>query len=255
MPSTPVYCWTAGVLWIESTILLCGKHWLEMGRPETFEDNTVLCLDGSSLASLVCSVWSALWEGVDCLPMVKPDATIYLEIRRGCCTPLQVCRPSVVFTEGSDPRLFEDGVKRPETCENGIQGVLPSGLVDGLYSPCGRKASRGLRWDTTKLGFECHGKRNSRRERSPSVWPCSGVRGDAVRNVVTWLILPVVICLSQRLSHACLSITTFVLGNCEWLIKSVIVYLMVPCYMDNCGNSRANTCNKAPTSGRGVFIR
>ena len=26
--------------------------------------------------------------------------------------------------------------------------------------------------------------------------------------VVTWLILPVVICLSQRLSHACLSIST-----------------------------------------------
>jgi len=33
------------------------------------------------------------------------------------------------------------------------------------------------------------------------------------------------------------------------LIKSVIVYLMVPCYMER-GNSRANTCNQAPTSGR-----
>ena len=43
---------------------------------------------------------------------------------------------------------------------------------------------------------------------------------------VTWLILPVVICLSQRLSHACLSINTFVLWNCRWLIISVIVYLM-----------------------------
>ena len=81
-------------------------------------------------------------------------------------------------------------------------------------------------------------------------------RGDpCIWKVVTWLILPVVICLSQRLSHACLSINKFVLWNCEWLIKSVIVYLMVPCYMDNCGNSRANTCNQAPTSGRGVFIR
>ena len=29
--------------------------------------------------------------------------------------------------------------------------------------------------------------------------------------IVTWLILPVVICLSQRLSHACLSINKFVL--------------------------------------------
>ena len=27
------------------------------------------------------------------------------------------------------------------------------------------------------------------------------------RTIVTWLILPVVICLSQRLSHACLSIS------------------------------------------------
>ena len=38
-----------------------------------------------------------------------------------------------------------------------------------------------------------------------------GGRGEGeTRNVtiVTWLILPVVICLSQRLSHACLSINT-----------------------------------------------
>jgi len=40
------------------------------------------------------------------------------------------------------------------------------------------------------------------------------------------LILPVVICLSQRLSHACLSISV-ILWNCEWLIKSAIVYLVV----------------------------
>jgi hypothetical protein len=62
--------------------------------------------------------------------------------------------------------------------------------------------------------------------------------------VVTWLILPVVICLSQRLSHACLSINKSILWNCEWLIKSVIVYLIVPYYLDNRGNSRANTCLK-----------
>ena len=45
-------------------------------------------------------------------------------------------------------------------------------------------------------------------------------------NVVTWLILPVVICLSQRLSHACLSINV-IQWNCEWLIKTVIVYLII----------------------------
>ena len=44
--------------------------------------------------------------------------------------------------------------------------------------------------------------------------------------IVTWLILPVVICLSQRLSHACLSISV-IQRNCEWLIKTVIVYLVI----------------------------
>ena len=42
----------------------------------------------------------------------------------------------------------------------------------------------------------------------------------------------------------------------ETAIKSVIVYLMVPnYYMDNCGNSTANTCRKSQLCGRDVFIR
>ena len=65
----------------------------------------------------------------------------------------------------------------------------------------------------------------------------------AVSTAVTWLILPVVICLSQRLSHACLSIS-IVQRNCRRLIKTVMVYLMVHCYLDNRSNSRANTCTK-----------
>ena len=80
-------------------------------------------------------------------------------------------------------------------------------------------------------------------------------RSASLESVVTWLILPVVICLSQRLSHACLSINKFVLWNCEWLIKSVIVYLMISFYMDNCGKLELIHATKAPTSGRGVFIR
>ena len=47
----------------------------------------------------------------------------------------------------------------------------------------------------------------------------------------------------------------FILWNCEWLIKSVIVYLIVPYYLDNRGNSSANTCCKPRLFGRGVFIR
>ena len=89
---------------------------------------------------------------------------------------------------------------------------------------------------------------SSDRDCKVSIWLVSCSLEDS-----TWLILPVVICLSQRLSHACLSITV-ILGNCEWLIKSVIVYLMVPYYSDNRSNSRANTCVN-PDFGRDVFIR
>jgi hypothetical protein len=73
-------------------------------------------------------------------------------------------------------------------------------------------------------------------------------------NKVTWLILPVVICLSQRLSHACLSINNFILWNCERLIISAIIYLMVPYYMDNCSNSRANTCVKSQLAREGMYL-
>uniref|UniRef100_A0A1X7SDD0 Uncharacterized protein n=1 Tax=Amphimedon queenslandica TaxID=400682 RepID=A0A1X7SDD0_AMPQE len=39
--------------------------------------------------------------------------------------------------------------------------------------------------------------------------------------------------------------------DCEWLIKSVIVYLMVFRYVDNRGNSRANTCKRSRLSREG----
>ena len=39
--------------------------------------------------------------------------------------------------------------------------------------------------------------------------PLRSVAGAFVRSRATWLILPVVICLSQRLSHACLSISDY----------------------------------------------
>jgi hypothetical protein len=43
----------------------------------------------------------------------------------------------------------------------------------------------------------------------------------------TWLILPVIICLSQRLSHACLSIS-IIQRDCGRLIKSVIISWTYP---------------------------
>ena len=40
---------------------------------------------------------------------------------------------------------------------------------------------------------------------------CHTAWAAEIDKTVTWLILPVVICLSQRLSHACLSINNFIL--------------------------------------------
>jgi len=61
------------------------------------------------------------------------------------------------------------------------------------------------------------------------------------------LILPVVICLSRRLSHASLSSNGILIrGNCEWLIKSVLIWseeaLCLQRYTDNRTKGRANTC-------------
>ena len=42
--------------------------------------------------------------------------------------------------------------------------------------------------------------------------------------------------------------------NCGRLIISVIVYLIIPHYLDNRSNSRANICIKAELSGTAVFI-
>jgi hypothetical protein len=151
--------------------------------------------------------------------------------------------------------LSATGRSVSKICEIGEQGDLTLLAFDLQRNAwkCG-----GMHSGTKKVElFYWPSKMNSRTRKWP-FWlrlSCVASLGMQGRKVVTWLILPVVICLSQRLSHACLSINKFVLWNCEWLIKSVIVYLMLPCYMDNCGNSRANTCNQAPTSGRGVFIR
>ena len=174
-------------------------------------------------------------------------------IRRDCAASFRCCRLLVVLIEGRDLCPVKTRRSVSETCEIDNK-VVWLRLWDCLYAVMAEgglellsKFTRGYR--------PC--RRTPRIGKAPVrvrvLWRF--VLECAIWIVVTWLILPVVICLSQRLSHACLSINKFVLWNCEWLIKSVIVYLMVSCYMDNCGNSRANTCNQAPTSGRGVFIR
>ena len=71
--------------------------------------------------------------------------------------------------------------------------------------------------------------------REPSAHPLDQCRE------ATWLILPVVICLSQRLSHACLSSSE---NKVKPRMAHYISYgsLDRTYYLDNRGNSRANTC-------------
>lgn len=110
---------------------------------------------------------------------------------------------------------------------------IPSLEPPGAFgSPLCRVPSRHLSRDDRAGAVVCYGPRSSLPKRATAIW----------------LILPVVICLSQRLSHACLSTNRShgetANGSLDqlWFIRSYKSYL------DNCGNSRANTCNQAPTS-------
>ena len=97
-------------------------------------------------------------KGVDCLPMAKPDATIHSEIRRDCRMPFYlVSRSLVVFNEGSDLRPYGDGVKRPEMCENEVQGVPSVGLSRYPVPVTGEDVERSAEGCCQSLGFNCHG--------------------------------------------------------------------------------------------------
>ncbi len=80
--------------------------------------------------------------------------------------------------------------------------------------------------------------------------------GRHIGLVVTWLILPAIICLSQRLSHACLSISNY---TAKLRMAHYISYNLLDRfrYLDNCRNSRANTCNRPGPGqlGKGAFTR
>ncbi len=73
----------------------------------------------------------------------------------------------------------------PRSAPEASAAGTPPGWVQGVPSPTGQRF-----WPPSGG--------------SPAV-PVSA--GDLPAKIVTWLILPVVICLSQRLSHACLSIS------------------------------------------------
>ena len=83
----------------------------------------------------------------------------------------------------------------------------------------------------------CFGKAGDLRISVDRAMPCTlcfakkGRRSPELRRAMVhtaserqlpWLILPVVICLSQRLSHACLSVSVLIRRNCEWLTSRIV---------------------------------
>ena len=122
-------------------------------------------------------------------------------------SPLWRCgRSQVVFTEESDSSPPDWG-SVSEACEIGGLGTLAAALRDGssVRARCRVVAAAEVRLDrsVTNSGRAL----GASRLRGPAA-SCGSFRAC---RTVTWLILPVVICLSQRLSHACLSINNSVL--------------------------------------------
>ena len=66
-------------------------------------------------------------------------------------------------------------------------------------------------------------------------------------NKEIWLILPELMCSFQRLSHACISINDSIVKPRTAHYNSYNLLDLDSSYLDNCGNSRANTCTKALT--------
>ena len=64
-------------------------------------------------------------------------------------------------------------------------------------------------------------------------------RGICGYNTSTWLILPVVICLSQRLSHACLSINFYTRGCAFASQLAQISIILVPLFSAQCEHSHS----------------
>ncbi len=88
--------------------------------------------------------------------------------------------------------------KLPWACRGPGCSCLRCGVVEDLQGPCSFVRSLLSVRENVGSSLPCEGR---------AVWGtwCPGP------TTVTWLILPVVICLSQRLSHACLSINASIL--------------------------------------------
>ncbi|GFS71396.1 hypothetical protein NPIL_388741 [Nephila pilipes] len=159
---------------------------------------------------------------------VRPDRRKHWLRRRRECMP-GVCG-SFGFYLG-DPKLFRvsgSGRGRPRGPSGPRSWGLASLSIQRVgTSPSGDALSRTAESLETRKKHGPHWEREAvplkfRRVRR-------GPRGrlSRKRSEDNWLILPVVICLSQRLSHARVSTSDTRKRNRKWLIKSVTVLLAV----------------------------
>ena len=119
---------------------------------------------------------------ISCRPLVLQcrlwGVAVLLHCRRNVSI-LDNCGPLVVHTDSST------SAGHFASCCAGIGGLVSEGFA------------------SEKVRVACVGT---------GILPKSRGRGQcSCHTIVTWLILPVVICLSQRLSHACLSINASIL--------------------------------------------
>lgn len=139
------------------------------------------------------------------------------------------------------PRGRSDGITCVRTGSEGLQwgqldGRRRSPGAPGAVGAAGRRMSPLL--DSPTYTPPLRGLVGPARSAPFARWS-AGAGAHQVLGI--WLILPVVICLSQRLSHACLSSSE---NKVKPRMAHYISYgsLDRTYYLDNCGNSRANTC-------------
>jgi hypothetical protein len=127
-------------------------------------------------------------------------------VRREVFSQVAVARP-VVAQSPEDSRYGCDGVMAQLAGSGRLPRALPS---ESLAAPGERSdgllRNRRAELERSSSGHDTYCKTLSAPAPGVGLGAPSSGGPPAPLKAVTWLILPVVICLSQRLSHACLSI-------------------------------------------------